>query len=400
MSLTAKHLNGDTTFLLTFAPSAQQPPSPPILGYHQAPGTFTVLVDPWLEGPSSLWHPKFLLSRHTTPSCIQDLSQIPEPIVVLISQTKPDHCLEATLRQLDPTSPITTILAEPAAAKKIRSMKHFDPSMVHSLRPFSDKKPDSVIRFCIPATTQTGTPGEATISFIPAKMDAAGVHNAVGITYRPPSSSPYAQPRPFTPSIPNDNRVWAGKDQYPSTNLPITPPNSPLAPSMSYASSSTNASPRPSNSFSAPHHSHSVSSLSSFSSTATRAYSSLGKAISVIYSPHGVDYSLLRSYASTHLIKSAALPLTLLLHSFDRVSNPWWMGGNVTTGLPGGVEIAKNLMARCWISAHDEDKDNTGISVANVKTRKYNFEEVGQMVDRATEVVKLGVGEDLTLKSL
>lgn len=186
MSLTVRHLNGDTTFLLTFAPLEQQLPSPPISGCYHAPGTFTVLLDPWLAGSSSMWHPKFLLSRHTTPSCIDDLSQIPEPNVVLISQVKPDHCHEATLRQLDPTSPITTILAEPAAAKKIRSMKHFNPAMVHSLRPYSGRKADSVIRFCIPATVPNGIPGEATISFMPAKLDVAGVHNAIGITYRPP----------------------------------------------------------------------------------------------------------------------------------------------------------------------------------------------------------------------
>ncbi|MDI1489798.1 MAG: hypothetical protein OHK93_000996 [Ramalina farinacea] len=400
MSLTVRHLNGDTTFLLTFAPLEQQLPSPPISGCYHAPGTFTVLLDPWLAGSSSMWHPKFLLSRHTTPSCIDDLSQIPEPNVVLISQVKPDHCHEATLRQLDPTSPITTILAEPAAAKKIRSMKHFNPAMVHSLRPYSGRKADSVIRFCIPATVPNGIPGEATISFMPAKLDVAGVHNAIGITYRPPSTSPSVQSRPFTPSMPDRTQAWSSNDRYPSTNLPITPPDSPLGLSTSYASSSLNASPRPSDTFSTPQHSHSASSLSSFSSTATQARHPVGKALSLIYSPHGVDYNLLRSYASTHLVRSAALPLTLLLHSFDRVSNPWWMGGNVATGLPGGVEIAKNLMARCWISAHDEDKDNTGISVANVKTRKYNLDEVERMVDRATKIVNLGVGEDLSLTAI
>ena len=130
----------------------------------------------------------------------------------------------------------------------------------------------------------------------------------------------------------------------------------------------------------------------------TRNYHPSEKALSVVYSPHGVDYSLIRAYASSHLIQNAALPLTLLLHSFDRVNNPWWMGGNVAAGLPGGVAISKNLMARCWISAHDEDKDNTGISVANVKTRKYSIQEVGKMVDVGTKVANLGVGEEMVLR--
>ena len=80
------------------------------------------------------------------------------------------------------------------------------------------------------------------------------------------------------------------------------------------------------------------------------------------------------------------------------------MGGNVAAGLPGGVEIAQNLMARCWVSAHDEDKDNTGLSVMQVKTRKYTTEEVDAMCreDRGgggTSVVNLGVGQEMVLRS-
>lgn len=395
MSLTVKHLNGDTTFLLTFSPTDQQPLTPPLPGYHQAPGTFTILIDPWLSGPTLMWHPKFLLSKHTTPSSIDHLSQIPEPNVVLISQAKSDHCHEATLRQLDPTSPITTILAEPAAAKKIRGMKHFHPSMVHSLRSYSERKPDSVIRFFIPPPTPGGTPGEATISFIPAKMDVAGLHNAIGITYRPPTSEQTAA-RPFTPVSFNTYSSKA-QNEYPSASLPMTPPDSPHPSSDSFANSPPISS-QPSNTFSLPRHSGTLSSVSSFSSQ-TRNHQPAEKALSLIYSPHGVDYSLIRSYASSHLVKSAALPLTLLLHSFDRVNNPWWMGGNVAAGLPGGVEIARNLMAKCWISAHDEDKDNTGISVAKVTVRKYNLPEVAEMVGGATKVGNLGVGEEVLLKA-
>ena len=78
------------------------------------------------------------------------------------------------------------------------------------------------------------------------------------------------------------------------------------------------------------------------------------------------------------------------------------MGGNVAAGLPGGVEIAQNLMARCWVSAHDEDKDNSGVSVLQVKTRKYNTEEVVEMVrdqSGSTSVVNLGVGQEIVLKA-
>ena len=99
----------------------------------------------------------------------------------------------------------------------------------------------------------------------------------------------------------------------------------------------------------------------------------------------------------------AALPLTLLLHSFDRVENPWYLGGNVAAGSPGGIEIAQNLMARCWISAHDEDKDNTGLSVMSVKTRKYTKEEVRAMLRQELgsniDVTNLGPGAEMVLKA-
>ena len=52
-----------------------------------------------------------------------------------------------------------------------------------------DKKPESIIRFFIPPLTAGGSPGEATIAFIPTKFDVTGLHNAIGITYRPPISA-------------------------------------------------------------------------------------------------------------------------------------------------------------------------------------------------------------------
>ncbi len=353
-----------------------------------------------------MWHHKFLLSKHTVESCIRNLREIPEPNVVLISQEKPDHCHEETLRQLDPTSPITTILAEPTAAKKIRNFKHFNPAMVHSLRPFSLRNSDSVIRFLIPPIVPGGAPGEATISFIPAKVDLAGVHNAIGVTYRPPSQ--YAVPRrPFSPEQSYPPTGSSYYKQNPYANLPMTPPDSPTQREPAFAryrsgtNTSTASTPESDHSqtFSFNHNISLSSSVSSVSSMARHAGHS-EKTLSFIYSPHGVDYNLIRNYASSHLVQAAALPLTLLLHSFDRVQNPWWMGGNVSAGLPGGVEIARNLMARYWVSAHDEDKDNSGVSTLQVKTRKYRLDEVEKMVSEqsgSTTVVNLGVGRELIL---
>ena len=73
------------------------------------------------------------------------------------------------------------------------------------------------------------------------------------------------------------------------------------------------------------------------------------------------------------------------------------MGGNINSGLPGGIQIAQNLMAKCWISAHDEEKDNTGLSVMKVVTRKHHVDEVRSTVGGCTEVTVLGVGEERVL---
>lgn len=45
-------------------------------------------------------------------------------------------------------------------------------------------------------------------------------------------------------------------------------------------------------------------------------------------------------------------------------------------GSSGGVKIARGLMARCWISAHDEAKDDRGLAVAKLVTTSMTTEEV------------------------
>ena len=342
MSLTVKALNGDSTFLLTFQPVDRFPTSP-----GPVPGSFSVVLDPWLSGSSSILHPKFSIVSHTIPPCVPSLRAIPEPDLVVISQSKPDHCHQETLCQLPAHGSKTLVLAEPGAAKTIRGWRHFDLARVQALEKYRQRSAtrETVRRFPIPATTSFGSPGEVTVAYIPTKHDLVGLHMAIGITYRPPTNS--------SPFFAN-----AG---------PRSPPASPL------------------------------SSLSS-----GPLASSGDRTISVIYAPHGVSYQHIHSYASSHLVTEAALPLTALLHSFDRVQTPWWLGGTVANGSPGGLEIAKNLLARCWIRAHDEEKIVGGVTAKPVRTRKYTRDEVEQMVREAmgkmgTAVITLNVGGQLTM---
>ncbi|KAI9834948.1 MAG: hypothetical protein M1819_002671 [Sarea resinae] len=353
MSLTIKHINADTSFLLTFSPAGGSLPAS-----EASTGAFSILIDPWLSGPSKIWHRKFSISHHRIRACVSSLAELPEPDLVLISQNKPDHCHRETLCQLKSSSKKTRVLAEHGAAKKIRRWKYFAPSQVQSLRRYEVKKEKSLHRIPIPASSPGGVAGEVAIAFISSKRDITGLHNAIGITYQAPS---------------------APRHRY-STKTPLTPSDSSLS------STSSAAITYPTQS----------------------TWQRLERPVSVIYSPHGISYPSIERWAVSHLAPQAALPLTALLHSFDQVENPWWLGGTISAGLPGGIEIARNLFARAWISAHDEEKENAGLSVSNTKTKVYSPQDVQRLMKPEgkhqskkglTDVVVLGVGEELDLKA-
>lgn len=68
--------------------------------------------------------------------------------------------------------------------------------------------------------------------------------------------------------------------------------------------------------------------------------------------------------------------------------------------------MAQNLMARYWIKAHDEDKENSGLAVMKVMTRKYTIQEVQELLQErgkggrcGTTVVALSVGQEMTIKA-
>jgi hypothetical protein len=194
------------------------------------------------------------------------------------------------------------------------------------------------------------------VTWIPAKRDLSKVHHAIGITYRPPCT------------------VLSSLSPMHYIDLPMSPPPSPGSP-MTIASSPRTLVPSP--------------------------FNDREKTLSVIYSPHGVSYDVIRPYASSYLVSESALPLTALLHSFDCVENPWWLGGNISAGSPGGTEIAKSLYAKAWISAHDADKDNRGWAVKLTQIAQHAVDEVKKMVEEGvirktlpnTEVCSLGAGE-------
>jgi hypothetical protein len=357
MSLTVKSLNGDTAFLLTFSPPVAPLSSPGLF-----PGSFTILIDPWLVGPSIILNSIFSISHQKAQPCISHLKELEyEPDLILISQDKPDHCHEETLRQLPPDCE-STILATPPAAKKIRSWKHFRPELVHALPRYVQGDGRTIHRIVLPPPTPRGSCGEVTIAWMPEKRDVSRLHHAIGITYRPPCTV-----------------LSATKPGY-YLDLPMSPPASPDSP-MTIATSPRTIVPSP--------------------------YHDREKTLSVIYSPHGVSYDIVRSYASSYLVSESALPLTALLHSFDCVDNPWYLGGNISAGSPGGIRIARDLYAKTWISAHDADKDNSGWSVKQTRVAKATIDHITKMLEDShaakcrsvrTDVISLASGDQCRIE--
>jgi hypothetical protein len=357
MALTIKALNNDTSFFLIFtppiAPKKNKRPE-------QFPGAFTILIDPWLSGPAQIIGRKFSHQEHPEPACISSLQELPEPDLVLISQSQPDHCHEKTLCEFSPDTP-SLILGTPGAIKKVRSWKHFDDGNIDALKPYSWKKKESVYRIEIPSFSPSGSSGEVTIALLEPKRDLTGVHNAIGITYRPPycvlsmSTSSYID-LPITPN------------SLPSSPNPLTPTSSLPSPRI-ISSRANTIYPSP--------------------------YNNMEKTISVLYSPHGVPYSTIAPWVSTHLIREAALPLLGLIHSFTQVDMPWYLGGNMATGSPGGIEIARNLMPKVWIGAHDEKKMVKGMMTRGIERLDFEAKDIGAILGDATEVLTLDAGMEV-----
>ncbi|KAI3343027.1 hypothetical protein F4824DRAFT_510325 [Ustulina deusta] len=400
MALTVKHLNWDASFLLSF-----EPVIPESIADSVIPHPFTILLDPWITGPSTILHPRISIASQKHPACISSLTELLRPPdLVIISQHNPDHCNEATLRQL-PASGRTLILAEPASARMIRSWNYFDKSKIRTIKRWEDPRitgKQSVIRIPVPPVQPNGREGEVTVAFIPQKRDLAGLHGAIGITYRsPPTSHDLIKKVPLVkvlspPSTPKaQGQIFIGRDTKPPVTIPTgdtfllppTPPISPISPispgSLRSIRSASTLIASSTHSLYSPHFRPANSSQSEI--VLPPSPYSHSRPISLVFSPHGIQYGHLAPYATSHLVAEAALPLTALLHCMDSISNPWWLGGNVSAGVPYGAEIASKLGARLWISAHDGEKDVRGLATGLLKTRRWKDEEI-------EDALKYGLG--------
>ncbi|KAK6500253.1 hypothetical protein TWF481_010600 [Arthrobotrys musiformis] len=368
MPITLRHITADSTWLITLT-SPHNPPS-------HAP--FNILVDPWIVGPSEVWHPKFAQNHHTTPSSIPSLTELdPQPDILLISQTKSDHCNEATCRQLSKDGSLQ-IYTVPGADGIVKSWKHFNPENVHRLRPFTSRKSGRVSRIPIYKTSSNPSkpaadepsgdretpdqnkdqenkdteeeytfetdPSVAAIvelAFLPAlkPWEIPSIHIGLGITYTPtqdPSSRKALPPSPpLTP--PSANLLHPAvptAHQVPSTITLSTVPSN----------ISTSPSPQPNSNKNTTHKDYpnrfpkkpAQPSRKSINLKQPGPKNTLTD--SLLYTPHGVPPSALTQYLS-----SLPLPLTAFLHCFVKVDNPVWLGGTVSSGLPNALKILTEL---------------------------------------------------------
>ncbi|KAI8953783.1 hypothetical protein F4801DRAFT_535479 [Xylaria longipes] len=392
MALTVKHLNSDSSFLLSFEPVIPESVADSVI-----PRPFTILLDPWITGPSTIFHPRISITSHKHPACISSLTELSQPPdLVVISQHKPDHCNEATLRQL-PARGKTLILAEPASARIVKSWKHFDKEKIRIIDRWEDPRimgKQSVIRIPVPPLQPGGQEGEVTVAFIPQKHDLAGLHGAIGITYRSPPThdlikqvplakvlTPPSTPESYIQQFANaEGQLSAITPTGDTFLLPPTPPMSPMSPISPISPQSLRSIRSVSTLIASPTHCLYSPSFRPATSRNEKALPpspySHSRPISLIFSPHGIQYSYIAPYATSHLVAEAALPLTALLHCMDSISNPWWLGGNICAGVPCGAEIASKLGARLWISAHDGEKDVRGLATGLLKTRRWKDEEI------------------------
>ncbi|CEJ90576.1 hypothetical protein VHEMI06350 [[Torrubiella] hemipterigena] len=377
MALTIKQLSSDSAFLLTLEPI--QPESVPGT---QPPRPFRILLDPWIT-PAK----KSVRTNHQG-LCINSILDIPEPDLIIISSKEDDHCNEQTLKTLPRRSSKMMILGDAQVTKRILSWNHFDPRIIRTMEPWQSRfmaqkktKGDNILRIPVPSPIMGGACGEVTVALLVHKKEAA-----IGITYLPPKCydsrrrSVISFADSDSPISPTATSLWAPR----SSSLP----RSTLSRSASDLSTRRKRPHSRQRSVCLPALPSSVSmgNLRASRSIVNLDTTAPDRGVSVIFSPHGIPYSAVEPYATSHLLAQAVLPLTALLHCFDSVTYPWWSRNTPSKGMSTAQQTASTLGARACISTHDGNKFTRGFfgDFKSPRRTKYDVDDVKDMVDSAS----------------
>ncbi|TFB05672.1 hypothetical protein CCMA1212_001926 [Trichoderma ghanense] len=396
MSLTICKICSADSFLLTFTP---------LVGIVRDP--FHILLNPVVEEPP--------LCRR----CISSTHHIPEANLIIISPGRDNNLLETSLLQILPTSAKTIILTDPVTAETIRGWRHFDDGTVKTLSPWQDPRPkgrDTVFRLSVSPCYTGGDHGEVTVALIPQKRNDVCTRAAIGITYRPPPSTP----SPFRRSVLRTSTTLMQIPPLTPTQLLMSLPK----PSLGYLTAKP-VPPTPSDTPVLAHFPRNGTTNEGL--PVPRIHR---QTLSVIFSPRGTPYGSIKPFATSHLVSEAALPLTALIHSFDAESTPRWAIGRRHNGSrslsPVGQETALALGARSWVRTQGADNNNynnhygkavVALRSKRTRTRTFLRHEVQEMLGRAeaaerraplsrkdtpmssTQILDMSRGEEVTLTS-
>jgi hypothetical protein len=163
MSLTLRHLNADTSWLIIF-------------------DGFKILLDPWLFGPQTDYFRYFSTQEHAVPSSMQNISRDLDVQIdaIIISHEFTDHCHEETLRSLSATIPV---FATTNASKLIRRWHHFQ--HVYNIPLLNDRFEKFTLSMLNEQQSELNMPDTISVGYIPEKgfMAMPSLHGATCISF-------------------------------------------------------------------------------------------------------------------------------------------------------------------------------------------------------------------------
>jgi len=163
MSLTSRHLNADTSWLIVF-------------------DEFNILLDPWLFGSQTDFFRYFSTQEHSVPPSIQNIDRDLDMQInaIIISHEFSDHCHEQTLRSFSATIPV---FATNNASKRIRRWNYFQ--HVFDIPLLDDRPENFTLSMLSRQQPQLNMPNTINVGYIPEKgfMALPSLHGATCISF-------------------------------------------------------------------------------------------------------------------------------------------------------------------------------------------------------------------------
>ncbi|KAK2017583.1 hypothetical protein LZ32DRAFT_614288 [Colletotrichum eremochloae] len=123
----------------------------------------------------------------------------------------------------------------------------------------------------------------------------------------------------------------------------------------------------------------------------------LGKAETILYSPHGIQASDLAC------VRGCGLSVLALLHGLHDVR--LWMTRQLNLGAMNGIKAVGETGARYWVATHDEPKKGSGLIAPMLQRTRYTLKEAVDAEEKRMkskipeyDFVELGSGNGVVLR--